>query len=43
MIFKRPYWVAHILAINAQIVTDYLEAQARAVDTFLMGASELPR
>jgi uroporphyrinogen decarboxylase len=36
MIFKRPDLVEHILAINAEIVTDYLEAQANAGANVLM-------
>lgn len=36
MLFQRPDLVEHILAVNAQIVADYLEAQAAAGANVLM-------
>jgi uroporphyrinogen decarboxylase len=36
MLFQRPDLVAHILAVNTEIVTDYLEAQAHAGANVLM-------
>jgi uroporphyrinogen decarboxylase len=36
MLFQRPDLVEHILAVNAEIVTDYLEAQAHAGANVLM-------